>query len=518
MTRNTDVSRIGPASPASPAFTWAVVVLMILLAAWARFCFLGAPFKNDPGAFLAMGKCVAEGRQLYVDVWDNKFPGVTLLTTPLWVIFGTTWWPYVTATFLSAVASAFLLTRVPGVSRLATFAIAIATMNVTRMLTSGFQLETPITILTASAALCTLRATRADRRVFAWALLAGLFAGMAATFKPTGGAVAGACVCLCAYLAWRGEMRRAIQIALGGAAGLLVMLGVNLGWFTMLGVWPYLPEMMRELKAYADGTPWSQVFSVTALGHLMCIVGPAIWLGAIALVKRSRVDALPSDLARTSAVFAGCWLVIELIGLVMQKRGYAYHMLPIAVPATILCGLLVARFRIDWKLVAVPIVILAAWSVFTSIEKWNRTLDPEYRWSRAIDYVVQTTGPDDTIFGDPMGEMVVMADRKPGARLVQLIHFGNDHDAGRRFGDMVINDLEARQCTIVLLQHPAVLEKRKQAWEEQDILSRDPSRRVPFRAAWDRFVGYVQEHYTLERSDLDYQVWRRKGKTPTTGR
>jgi hypothetical protein len=496
---------------------WVVVGLMVLLAAWARFCFIGAPFKNDPGAFLVMGKCVAEGKQLYVDVWDNKLPGVTLLTTPLWMLFGRTWWPYVTMSFAMTLASAYLLTRAPGVSRLAVFAIGIATMNVVRMLTSGFQLESPITLLITAAAICALRAARAERRVFAWALAAGLFAGMAATFKPTGGAVAGACLFLCGYLFWKGDRSRAGLIAAGGAVGLVITLGTNLAWFSMLNVWPYLPEVLRELKAYADGTPWQQTISITAAGHLLCVVGPLVWISAFALYKsrRAKPYAAPTHFAITLALTLP-WIAIELVGLVMQRRAYAYHMLPMAVPATLACGVLIARYRIDWCLVAVPVVALAMWSVATSIEKWQRTFDADFRWSTSIEYVVRTTRPDDTLFGDPMGEMVVMSGRQPGARLVQLVHFMNDQDAGRRFGDMIIHDLEARQCTIVLLQHPMVLEDRKRNWQKHDILSVDPARRAQFLAAWDRYVDYVHEHYTLERADLDFQVWRRKGPASTT--
>lgn len=534
-----------PADDARPGRAlFAIVLAMLFVATFARFSYLGIRFLNDAGLYAAMGKAVVEGRQLYVEIWDTKLPGITLLTAPLYAAFGDRWWAWVTTQFammlagVAALAAAVARVEIAAGrdavsvrrARLATAAIGFALINIHWLLTTGFQLETPMLVFASIGAWATVRAIAepTTRRAFAWGLLAGVGGGLAATLKPTALAVSGAgLVALCELMRRSGEGPRARRIALALLVGLAAMLLVNLAWYSHLGVWPYLGEVTREINLYGSGTPWSQILAPKTVLILGVLLWPAIAVGGACIALRKTQSRFArshggADVFAGAFVLAATWLVVEIAGTILQKRGYAYHFLPIAAPATLLAGLLVSggglRVRAMPIVVALAVLPAAIFSLATGFGSWRSLLTGQLTYpSHLIAYLRDHTSPDDTVFADPVGELCVMADRRPGARLGMLIYFVNHDAAPEKFSTLLINDLSDRQCTIVCLPLPEVLKGRIAAWEQQQVLRQHPARREAYRAAWQRFVDYVHANYTLEQPNLDgRQVWRRRALVPST--
>lgn len=516
----------------------ALVVAALGLAALARFGYLGHRFVNDPGLYMAMGKAVVEGRQLYVEIWDTKLPGITLLTAPLYAVLRDRWWAYVVLQFammiLGVAALAGAAARVAVAAgantssvrraRLATAAVGLVLLNIHWLLVTGFQLETPMLVCASLGAWATVRALAepATGRAVLWAVLAGVGGGMAATLKPTALAVSGAAVVALLELARRGELPRALRLALGLGAGLALMLAVNVAWYTYLKVWPLLGEVTREISLYGTGTPWSQILTFKTALILFFLTCPAAvaLVAALALPRRGdapRDHASPGGAAIRSAalVLAVVWLAVEIAGTILQKRGYAYHFLPIAAPATLLAGLLVVaagrRLRALPLVLALGVAPAAGYTLFTGVAMWRTLLSRERTYPvDLVNYVREHTKPGDTIFADPLGELVVMTDRRPGSRVGMLIYFVNHDAAPEKFSSLLLSDLEERKCDVICLPLPAVLEGRIAGWEKQQVLRDHPARREAYRAAWQRFIDYVHANYTLEDPDVDgRQIWRR---------
>src|SRR5438105_15106117 len=87
------------------------VAACLLIVVISRLGFLSAPFQNDAGIYIMMGKTLVEGGRLYRDFFETKLPSVALLTAPLYAAFGSSWACYVVLQLALAVAAAFLLAR-----------------------------------------------------------------------------------------------------------------------------------------------------------------------------------------------------------------------------------------------------------------------------------------------------------------------------------------------------------------------------------------------------------------------
>src|SRR5256885_12353869 len=87
----------------------ATIAACLLIVVISRLGFLSAPFQNDAGIYIMMGKTLVEGGRLYRDFFETKLPSVALLTAPLYAAFGASWACYVVLQLALAIAAAFLL-------------------------------------------------------------------------------------------------------------------------------------------------------------------------------------------------------------------------------------------------------------------------------------------------------------------------------------------------------------------------------------------------------------------------
>jgi hypothetical protein len=167
----------------------ALLAVCVVAAGLARLSFLAQPFQGDAAIYVYMGKILADGGRLYQDFFDTKYPSVALLTAPLWIIFGAEWSGYVLVQLVLGIGAPFLLARsiarhVSPAAGYATLLFALVYFNLSRVVLTGFQLETiqiAAATLSASLGLGAL-ARKSNLASFG----AGLAAGVAAMPKPTG--------------------------------------------------------------------------------------------------------------------------------------------------------------------------------------------------------------------------------------------------------------------------------------------------------------------------------------------
>ena len=517
--------------------TWGTLCfgVALLFAIASRCVWIGRPFQNDAGLYVAIGRTVAHGGMLYRDLWDTKLPSVALLTAPLYLAFGGRWWCYVAFSLMLGVCSAIAVARSARrlggrCAGLAAGLTALVMLNGPMFVGSGFQLETIQTCFALLGASLFIRLATPDlqrstdrRREAPIALACGVLGGLAAMAKPTGLAATGAAVVVI-LLGWKtfggGRAGRAIGAI---TCGVLLVVSLNVLYAVHAELTPAVPGVLREISRYASGTPWAQTLAPKTFMFLSVILWPIAVAVAAVVAVRPFVKASPaiddaklplsSSFAVPIMAFAPAWLLFELVGVILQKRAYSYHFLPIVPPACLLFGLVMSRVAASLQRCAaimvaiVPLVVLQTNSALEQLPYVWKKKDP------LIDvaaYVRAHTQPDDSVFADPVGGLSVLADRDPGARLGMLIHFVNDDDAPHRFCGELLNDLATRRPAIIALPGKASLDERFKNWEHQPILARNPTRDRAYHEAWDRLLAFVHDRYQFEIDIEGTRIFRRR--------
>ena len=509
-----------------------VVTLGIALVVVARMAPLGRPFHNDSGAFIGMGKLWIDGGTPYVDLWDTKLPGVVLMGGVLYKLLGSAWWAYLALQATLAVAAAAILaatarTLTVDASPLdrrrvgrATFAAGLVLLNQPRLLGDGFQLETPQLFFASVAAWLLAKGMRAEPRPILGprALLfiaAGVVAGIGALSKPTGLSVVGAGAFV---LLLQGTRRRRLSPMRDIAAiclGVLLVVAAIVAWTFQTGIAETMPYTLREISLYGSATPWSQIVSGKTALLVALTLAPAV--AAFWAAPKHHAPGKQSVL-RIGGWFTAAWILLELVGIVVQKRGYAYHFLPLGAPTTLAVGLAFLstpsrgrRWR-SWATLG-PLALIVLAGIGPLLRDWRAslTLPSELQ---SIRYLKDHTDPDDALFGDNVGRLSVMTDRPVGGRLVQMVQLVNHDEAPRRYMDQLLSDLKQRRPAFMILRAPWKLEGEIARWEEQPVLAENPRRRIEYREAWERYLEWVDLRY--ERvAELDaLELLRRRDDWP----
>ena len=327
----------------------ALIVVILLGAAAMRLGLLARPFDNDSGLYLYIGKVVASGGMLYRDAYDTKPPGVAILGSMCWRIFGSWWGGYVLLQIGMAMGAAVMLGRslarhTGEGARWPTTLFALVYLNFGPVVVGGFQLETILACLAIVAACSGMAAM--TRRSPWFAFWCGLAGGSAATIKPTGLAVMGA-LAVVWLVRWRGEERRRwMTLAAAALAGSLLPIAGVLAWTVHQGILDQMPELVRQVRLYGSQTPlqaadWVVLPAViVGLGFPFFVRG---WVFRRELTS-PQSQAEPSHVLLL--VFGIAWLGLEASGIFLQKRMYGYHFLVLAPAAAWLYGLMVQRRRV----------------------------------------------------------------------------------------------------------------------------------------------------------------------------
>lgn len=485
--------------------TWLLILLAVGSALLGRLCYLARPFDNDAAIFIYMGKLIGEGGRLCHDLVDNKFPTVGLLTGVPWRLFGANWAAYVALqTVMAFVGVAVLVDiarrHVGRYAMLPTALFGLVFLNFSVGVFGGFQLETIHTFFAILAARAALEALRRD--TISDALVVGLAAGMAAMAKPTGLAVAAA-FALATIVHRRRQPTRIVAHGLAGAAGVAVPAAVTLAYLLASDTLRDMPGLWRQLSAYAANTIWAAadlwkpVIVASLLGFPMIVRAWAFRSHRLAPAERSPVPAVV-------VLFVMAWLIVEALGVAMQRRMYGYHFLPLVAPAALLFGMIPRRAHAGQLTVALLPTVLISTAVAGNV--FEHATGSRLAVS---EYLAQRASPGAAVWQDCTSRLLLETNLRPASRHTLTFLFVNYDAAPLEYSRQMLADFEATRPEYLVL--PARMEKYlANQWTQIAELARSPVRRHNYCAAWRSLEAYARQHYQIETFIRGHAVWRRK--------
>mgnify|MGYP001463967058 CR=1 FL=1 len=481
---------------AKPLFAWMLAGVAVWVAVFSRLVYVALPFDGDGAMFAYMGKLVADGGRFGEDLVDNKFPTVGLITSAFWRVFAAHWSGYVIAQLLLALAAALLLARQAARSfgeyaRPAAFFTAIVLLNLNAAVMGGFQLETILAFFACLSACCGLEALRSgDRRD---AIACGLAAGCAAMVKPTGIGILIAFLfaAVARNLVDRHDRAKTTRLISGAITGAALPALASILYLHETDTLRLMPAIAAQIGQYAA----SSSFAPEDLFRPISVVA----LFAAAMVIRGWVYRRPRHRVESGAggaewVLVIAWLAIEFAGVLMQRRMYAYHFLPLACPAALVFAALPRRVTIGQLagVLALP-VVLSAWGAVDVLRSAQRHPPT---WPGVGAWLDRHTLPGDRVWRDITPAVLLTTDLRPASRVQLTFLFMNSDDAPDRFSGILLDDLARSRPRFVVL--PGDVSGHVRAHTHGVVeLSRQPVRRERFAAAWERIERFVNDRYRL---------------------
>jgi hypothetical protein len=486
-----------------------LIALFVAITLAGRLCYLAKPFDHDARLFIYLGKLFTDGGRFGHDVIDNKFPTVGMMTSVWWRLLGLSWPGYVLTQTAMVIAGALLLGRIArrnfdASSSLPTALFALVFLDFSIAVFGGFQLETMQTLFAIFAAGAALEALRS--RDWRDAFFVGLAAGCAMMFKPTGGAVLGA-FGIASMVRLSRNPRTLLEQGGASVIGLAIPLAVTLVYLVRSDTLRDIPDLYRQIACYAADTPmtladWCKPLVVLALLGFPLVVRARI-------LRHDRITpTLGPD--QSALLFVMIWFILELAGVIAQRRMCAYHFLTIAPPAALLYGMIPRRPRLVSALAGLlPIMLLSSLGAVDVVRKYY----PSPARLAASDYLIAHTRTGDSVWQDSFGRLLLETNLRPGSRVPLSYLFFNNDDAPQHYAGIMLKDFEHRRPRYILL--PQDLD----AWVDQQdrSVAQEPGyerRRTNYRLAWKSIFNYVTSHYAAETNIDGQTLYRRRDSTP----
>ena len=486
--------------PTRSAVVTAALLIAVALTGRAVYCI--APVNSDTAMFVYAGKLVAAGGRPGVDLIDNKLPSVGLLMSVPFRCFGAHWSDYGMLGFVMSVIASLLLALAVrrSLGAMAGLVVAVAScvwLNFTPAVYGQLQLETITTFFASIAAACAITMFR--RYDWRDALTLGLCVGMGMWAKPTALAIVPATFVTILFATnwrWRQRLGAIFWIGLGLALPLVVC-----AWLIVInGMADALPATLSQLHDYATASTYDAMDAAKPVMVLAILFFPLLILGFV--FRRDRTE---SCVTRPIRVFAVLWLAAELIGVISQRRMYAYHFIVLGPPAA-LCMAVVARKLKPMSLLLAfgpPVAIAATWAFSIAAQSPVPSRD-----DRLIAYLRTSTAPGAAVWMDDYPRLLVEDDFKPGSRVPLIFLFANSDAAPATFGSTIVNDFRQRRPQRIVLPDDvdAVADLYRHHMAEA---ARYPARAQAIADQLHAIDRYVRSNYTQETKIDGCDVWRR---------
>ncbi|HQY87185.1 MAG TPA: glycosyltransferase family 39 protein [Tepidisphaeraceae bacterium] len=468
--------------------TIALVLSALIVAAIVRFSFLSAPFDADGALFVYMGKMVDEGGRFGVDLIDNKPPTVGLMTSIVWRAFGGEWCGYVATSAVMSVIASLAIARAVNWARpgrfASAFALALVLLNIQPFVFGGFQTET--LQMSFAALACAMGVAALTKQDWRDALAAGLCAGCAAMFKPSGLAIVAA-LAISFVVAFR---FRSVWLLLSMTSGVAIVAAVASIYLDKSRSFDYFVNQTREAAGYAahSAIDGFAIFKLaTVVGAILAVIGLTTFFG-----RRTDREVAPGTCLRSIVLLGVAWLLIETIGVALQRRMYAYHFLPMFAPAALLVALLPRM--LSAKVILVAWILPLALSFDQTRALYEQKPDDRHALS---DYLERHAHSNDRVWIDGYARLLIETNLKPGSRLPLTFLFINDDTAPLRYTKLLLNDLETNRTRYVVL--PANFERNvKHHIEHNRELAAFETRRENYVKAWDQLEQRIRTDYLFE--------------------
>lgn len=486
-------------------------VLVLVIVLWGiglagRGVFLFQSVNSDTAMFVYMGKLISDGARLGVDLIDNKLPSVGLLMSVPYQWIGEHWWGYTLVGIVLMTLAPLILARTTGrvigsETVIPVWLAGTLWMNFPLLVYGSFQLETVQTFFVVLGVCFALNLLReVDWRD---ALGCGLCIGMGMWAKPTAAAVLPV-VGVTIWFATGWSIRRKLVTTSWGLLGVItpVMLCV---WLMMItGMLDSVPETIRQLREYASNSTADWVDVIKPLLVISAMLFPVVVWGFV--FRRDRVITnVPVGCYKAVVWLAIGWFAMETLGIVSQRRMYAYHFLPLAGPAALMLGLFIRRLRaISLGLTFGPLALCSGIVIFQMLF-WP---DRQPRMSQVITYLKENASPFDRVWMDDYPRLMVETGLRPGSRVPLVFLFGNSDVAPIRFSQMIQNDFQHHPPDwVVLYQDPEkFIEFYSTGMAE---MSASPVRRNNFARAWMSIDLYVRKNYSKVATIAGMDIYRK---------
>ncbi len=465
---------------------------MIFIALVGRAVYMTQRATSDTAMFVYQGKVVADGGRMGVDLVDNKLPSVGLIMSVPYRIFGANWNGYTLLGLAMTIVASLVLYRSAKrtLGSEAAIAVGVASalwLNLPPMVFGQFQLETIQVFFISFAACATLEVLRSKD----WrdALTIGLATGIAMWAKPTAGAMLAA-TWFAIFMAGDWNWRDRVRIYSITLVGLAIPIAVCFWILNITGMLSAMPDTLKQLRDYSANSYfnyWDILKPLFVIGVLMF---PAVVLGYV--FRRDRLDR-SAVTGKGIYTFVIAWFVMELIGVIVQRRMYGYHFIVLGPPAAMILGLFMRKLRaISIGFALGPIAtICMIWSL--EILNW-----PDYssRMTGVIDYLKVAARPNDKVWIDDYPRMMVESDLKPASRVPLTFLFGNSDEAPLHFGKMIMDDFQKTPPEWLVMFED--VEKYIKFYHNHMVeIAAYPKRGENFGKAWRDIDAYGKANYVV---------------------
>lgn len=448
----------------------------------------------DDQMFGYYGWRIAHGATVYLDVWDNKPPGIYWINAVGMLLAGGSYFGVIAMCVLALVVShaAFFVTAASVYHR---GAAALATILLSFYLTHAYytggtnRTETFLVACELTALAFYMRGWARDRW-WTW-YAAGLFAGLAFLFKQVGLAAWGAMglhtiiVVVMRRLSWPVGLRRCLLLLVGAvttvglAAGYLAARGALgealFATFTFNRAYAATGDVQFPYNYANLLLMWGHVKLVLILPVLMAVAG-----GLHALLWHFRPEHRPPEIERPlKAVRPVCplpfllfaiWFGVAFYGALLSPSRFRHYLIASIPPLLLMAGYLINVLRAEARIlkrlqqrawVAAAFVAMAyfSWEALENqFEEVSRVVVSRIErgeaavWEAVGDAVARHTDPDDRIqcWGYLPG--VYLRARRPNAtRFTTLEKVGQVREGARFVVDEVEQKLRADPPTAIAI-------------------------------------------------------------------
>jgi 4-amino-4-deoxy-L-arabinose transferase-like glycosyltransferase len=359
--------------------TASVAVLAIILAiapvlVLNQFISHGRPYLADEYLFASFGYQLLCGRQLYVDVWDNKPPGIYWVNAVAQVFAPGHAAGVIALTAIAMGAALGLFAaatwRLYGQSTAVVMAVVAPLFITHQLYHAGCNRPgTWLVLCQMLAAMAYLRALRRDRATAWW--LVGLAGAAGVCFLQNGfgmlvGIVLHQLWLLAArFVAWRALLRHALHILVGLLIGLAVQVAILAATSNLPAAWGAIisfnvgyfePGMGSRALPESGGWRWIDHLDAMAVPLLLALAATVHWLVNWRNLRRGAPDDPPTarDPVRCQRVVPWllAWTLAEIYLAMLGPHHRMHYFIPVLPPLLLLGGRAVHLMLRDYGLLA----------------------------------------------------------------------------------------------------------------------------------------------------------------------
>jgi hypothetical protein len=264
-----------------------------------------------------------------------------------------------------------------------------------------------------------------------------------------------------------------------------------------------VPMIAAQIRSYAQHSS----FAMIDLFRPVCV----LTLFAAAMLVRAWVFRREAYRVRAEAcmgawAFAIIWTATEFIGVLLQRRMYAYHFLPLAVPAALLFGAIARRTTTAQLagVLALPVVL----SLWGAVEVARTAARIPSATPVVASWLDAHSLPGERVWRDITPSVLIPTDLRAASRVQLSFLFMNDDDAPRRFSRMLLDDWRVHRPRYIVL--PSDIDRHVRTQTKLVFeLSRLPRRAEAFGDAWKEIERFVRQRYIPAHTVGDETIFQR---------